>query len=131
MLEMITDYKYTDIFTKHDLLSSLIDANNKEDGVGLTDSELTGVTHFWLKLLRVVIDGDQKEIFIYSFWRVMRYNISFLCPYSLYFLLFNRPLLMLLRLLSRCWPFILMNKRSCMNMSNLLFLKDECLYAFS
>ena len=43
MLEMITEYKHTDITGKHDLLSSLVDANNKEDGAGLTDSELTGM----------------------------------------------------------------------------------------
>jgi len=46
MLEMITERKHTDIASRHDLLSSLIDANNKEDGAGLTDSELMGKTLF-------------------------------------------------------------------------------------
>lgn len=37
--------KHTDIRVagKHDLLSSLVDANNKEDDAGLTDSELMGI----------------------------------------------------------------------------------------
>jgi len=43
MFEMITEYKHTDLTHKNDLLSSLIDANNKEGDGGLTDSELTGV----------------------------------------------------------------------------------------
>jgi cytochrome P450 len=43
MLEMITEHKHTDIVSKHDLLSSLINANNNErEDDGLTDSELMG-----------------------------------------------------------------------------------------
>ena len=44
MLEMIMEHKHTDIVSKHDLLSSLINANNNErEGNGLTDSELMGI----------------------------------------------------------------------------------------
>ncbi len=43
MLEMIMERRHTDISGKHDLLSSLLDANDTEDGGGLTDSELMGV----------------------------------------------------------------------------------------
>jgi cytochrome P450 len=42
MLEMITEHKYTGADSRHDLLSSMIDASNEEAGDALTDSELMG-----------------------------------------------------------------------------------------
>ena len=41
MLEMIAERKHTDI-ARHDVLSSLIEANNEEGGARLSDSALMG-----------------------------------------------------------------------------------------
>jgi hypothetical protein len=42
MLEMITERKHTSISSRHDVLSSLIEANNEEGAAALTDSALMG-----------------------------------------------------------------------------------------
>jgi hypothetical protein len=42
MLEMITKRKHTNTANGHDVLSSLIEANNKEGAAGLIDSALMG-----------------------------------------------------------------------------------------
>jgi hypothetical protein len=70
MLEMITEHKYTGADSRHDLLSSMIDASNEEAGDALTDSELMGKALLCRVNSRVNFYG--QEIFISFFWRVMR-----------------------------------------------------------
>ena len=47
MHEMIAERKHTDT-ARHDVLSSLIEANNEEGGAKLTDSALMGNYYFSL-----------------------------------------------------------------------------------
>ena len=63
MLEMITEHKHTDIVSKHDLLSSLINANNNErEGDGLTDSELMGILPSSFPLNAKLISVERKYL---------------------------------------------------------------------
>lgn len=117
---MIAERKHADTASTHDLLSSLIDANEK-DGTGLTESDLMGKPHSYSS--RQMPTLILKEISSSSFWRVMRYAWPISIALSEFGGAFNRLLLIHLDSRLHYLHFIRTNKKNCMNTLYLFFLK--------
>ena len=127
MLEMIAERKHAGFSSTNDLLSSLIDASEK-DGTRLTDSDLMGKLLSYSSFSSNAHIDFQGNIFIFL---LAGHEVCMMAHLSEFFDgLFNRLLLTHLDFRLHYLHFIRTNRKNCTNTLYQLFLKGPYQYVF-